>query len=121
MEGVWDWKLGKFRSPKFVHEKPIQDYEDPESGEKLEIEDCTPDNSLPKAILYDDCGKWPRYEWRYKAQCYQWHVWWYGCWQRDYYPIEMPDGGDHELPMGYFSEMGAKCYDDRCDLLSVCE
>jgi hypothetical protein len=114
MEGVWDWKLGKFRSPKFVHEAPIQDYEDPETGEPLTIEDCTPDDSLPKAILYDDCGSWPRYEWRYEYQCWKsWWGGWYGCWQKDYYPLEMPDGGDHELPMGYFSEMGDQCYDDR--------
>ena len=50
MEGVWDWKLGKFRSPKFEHEAVIEAYEDPGSGDHLEVPDCTPDDSLPKVL-----------------------------------------------------------------------
>ena len=63
MEGVWDWKLGKFRSPKFVHLSTIEAYVNAD-GSHLDVSDCTPDNSLPKAKLYDDCGRWPRWEWR---------------------------------------------------------
>ena len=49
MEGVWDWKLGRFRSPKFVHEPQIEAYEDPESGEGLEIDDCSPDVAVDQS------------------------------------------------------------------------
>jgi hypothetical protein len=114
MEGVWDWKLGKFRSPVFKHEPDVEAYEDPESGDHLDVPACEPDDSLPKAILYDDCGHWPYWSWRYEYQCYySWWGWWYGCWQREYHPLEMPDGGDHELPQGFYSTLGDTCYDDR--------
>jgi len=114
MEGVWDWKLGRFRSPKFEHEPVIDAYEDPETGDHLEVPGCEPDDSLPKAILYDDCGSWPRWEWNYEKQCWRsWWGWYYGCWRHTYVPMEMPDGGSHELPMGFYSRLGAECYDDR--------
>lgn len=114
MEGVWDWKLGKFRSPKFEHQAVIEAYEDPGTGDHLEVPDCTPDDSLPKAVLYDDCGSWPRWFWQYESQCYySWWGWYYGCWRREYQPLEMPDGGDHDLPQGFYSTLGDTCYDDR--------
>ena len=114
MEGVWDWKLGRFRSPKFEHEPVIDAFEDPETGDHLEVPGCEPDDSLPKAILYDDCGSWPRWEWNYEKQCWRsWWGWYYGCWRHTYVPMEMPDGGSHELPMGFYSRLGAECYDDR--------
>jgi len=138
MEGVWDWKLGRFRSPKFEHEGVIEAYKDPKSGEGLEIADCTPDDALPKAILYDECGKWPYWMWHWESKCanscaesgsrldagrgdqgpngekcYWVNYWWGGCWRLEYHPLEMPDGGDHELPMGFFATLGAKCFDDR--------
>ena len=49
MEGVWDWKLGKFRSPKFVHLPEIEAYESPD-GEKLEV------RLLVLHALYALCG-----------------------------------------------------------------
>jgi hypothetical protein len=117
MEGVWDWKLGRFRSPKFVHKPEIEAYED-EDGGKLEIPECTPDESLPKATVYPDCGQWARIVWQWEPHCYHWYSWWsrryywWGCWRRVWQPAQMPSGGI-ELPMGYYSELGDKCYDDR--------
>jgi len=115
MEGVWDWKLGKFRSPKFVHEPEIEGYEDPEDGSTLDIPGCEADPNLPVVTLFDDCGEWPHYEWRheYHEKCCGW-CWW-GCyrWRREYVPMEMPDAGGHDLPMGYYSTLGDECYDDR--------
>lgn len=114
MEGVWDWKLGRFRSPKFVHEAQIEAYEDPEDGSTLEIDDCSPDPNLPQVTLYDDCGEWPHYVWRSEIEkCCSWCWWHCRRWYRDYVPMSMPDAGGHDLPMGYYSSLGSDCYDDR--------
>jgi hypothetical protein len=99
------------------------------------VPDCTPDDSLPKATLYDDCGTWPRWEaslipyrelylryyntnWWCDSRPWTWY-WgsdWCDRWKGyvwDFHEQEMPEGGSHELPMGFYSDMGDKCYDDR--------
>jgi len=128
MEGVWDWKQGKFRSPKFEHEATIEAYEDPETGDTLDIEECAPDDSLPKAILYDDPGeyatsKWARTSdgWYDRKRCGEAYDWWdnaypwadkWQCYYREEVEQVEP-AGDHELPQGFYSTLGDACYDDR--------